>query len=443
MVETASIDRQDSPRQYRNGRRRPLIVFFDYPDVFEDFYPHYSVSQRDFATQWHNTANHAWLKIIQNDIGDVTWLVTAIAPELEEATHSFTKCRTRFLKSSWLHRQLWRLFYLPSFSWRWRRFYRHYAVVASYLAPLSWPLWRALKRLKPDILFVQDYCSGRFDILMLYAQLLGIPIVTFHSGSTPDKYLGKITKYFTIRRADLIFPSGMKEVGNLRDKYNVPTSKQIIIRPPVDVRIYRPMDKKDARAACGLNTEKKYLIFIGRLDDSVKRLSTIIDLFGDLAGEHELFDLLIVGSGNDETALRHQATHTIPGRIHFRGWIGSDSEKALILNASECLLLASWREASPAVIGEAFACGVPVISSAVGGIEDIVVPDETGWLFHAGDDMALKKRMARAMLEPEKIIEMGRNARLVAEEKLSIEAVTKAFQQGFQAVLNKTKSDAV
>ena len=42
-------------------RERPLIAFFDYHDVFEDFYPHYGVDQRSFATRWADTANHAWL----------------------------------------------------------------------------------------------------------------------------------------------------------------------------------------------------------------------------------------------------------------------------------------------------------------------------------------------------------------------------------------------
>ena len=38
-----------------NGRR-PHIAFFDYPDVFEDFYPHYGVTQEAFAKTWRNTA---------------------------------------------------------------------------------------------------------------------------------------------------------------------------------------------------------------------------------------------------------------------------------------------------------------------------------------------------------------------------------------------------
>src|SRR5687767_6316427 len=148
------------------GKERLSIAFFDYPDVFEDFYPHYGVSQKNFATHWHNTANHAWLKIIQKDIGDVSWYVTAVHPEVEETVHTFVECKIKFVPSSWLHRQLWKLFYLSSFSWRWRHFYRTYALLASYLAPFSWTLFKKLRKDQPDIIFIQDYCSGRFDILL-------------------------------------------------------------------------------------------------------------------------------------------------------------------------------------------------------------------------------------------------------------------------------------
>ncbi len=60
---------------------RKKIAFFDYPDVFEDFYPHYGVDQNIFATIWHNTGNHAWLKIIQEEIGNITWYVLTLNPE--------------------------------------------------------------------------------------------------------------------------------------------------------------------------------------------------------------------------------------------------------------------------------------------------------------------------------------------------------------------------
>ena len=48
--------------------------------------------------------------------------------------------------------------------------------------------------------------------------------------------------------------------------------------------------------------------------------------------------------------------------------------------------MASVSEGFPSVIGEAFACGIPVVSSDVGAISDLVIDGKTGYLFDAGDD---------------------------------------------------------
>ena len=72
---------------------RPLIAFFDYPDVFEDFYPHYGVDQRSFATRWAGTGNHAFLSLLQREVGDVVWYAFSLTPELDEARHEVVGCR--------------------------------------------------------------------------------------------------------------------------------------------------------------------------------------------------------------------------------------------------------------------------------------------------------------------------------------------------------------
>ena len=105
--------------------------------------------------------------------------------------------RIRF-RSSWVHRTLWRAFFMPKISWRWQRFYPAFAVAASYLAPLSMPLLRALLRDKPDFIVTQDYSSGKFDILVAIARVLGVPVVARHAGSSPDLYLARFIKRWTI-----------------------------------------------------------------------------------------------------------------------------------------------------------------------------------------------------------------------------------------------------
>src|SRR5262245_2263053 len=158
------------------GRRR--IAFFDYPDVFEDFYPHYAVDQTAFATRWAGTGNHAFLSLLQREVGDVVWYAFSIAPELQEARHEIVGCRVKMLPSSWLHRRLWRAFYLPRMSWRWRgTAYPLYAWAASYASLASSQFFRTLKRDRPQVLFLQDYASGRYDVLVMIARMLGVPLI--------------------------------------------------------------------------------------------------------------------------------------------------------------------------------------------------------------------------------------------------------------------------
>jgi len=425
---------QNSDNFNQQNGRRLRIAFFDYPDVFEDFYPHYGVTQEVFAKTWHNTGNHAWLKIVQEEIGDITWYVACLTPELKESRHEYIGCKMKFFSSSWLHRKLWKLFYQPSFAWRWKRFYRTYATLASYLSLLSFSFFRTLKNDRPDIVFVQEYCSGRFDVLLFFAWLLNIPVLTFHAGSTPDKYLGKFLRKYTIPRADWIFSSGQGELNMLLHRFKVAPHKLNIIRPPIDTSIYKPLSREQACISLGLDPGKRYWLFIGRLDDAVKRVSSILDKFKQIAKEFPEIDLLIVGTGKDEQKLKRMAHDLVEGRVHFLGWIADDASKARIYNTADCLFLASWREGFPTVIGEAFSCGIPVASSRVGAIDDLVVPDKSGWLFPKGDDEAMYRCFSDIADNPGTLVKMRPIVRSMAEEMVSFEAMTIALKKGFSAV---------
>ena len=96
------LQKNTDPTLNQTGRR-PRIAFFDYPDVFEDFYTHYGVSQEAFAKSWHNTANHARMKIVQEEIGDVTWYVLSLKPTFkEDVRHNYVACKVKIPKQSLL-----------------------------------------------------------------------------------------------------------------------------------------------------------------------------------------------------------------------------------------------------------------------------------------------------------------------------------------------------
>ena len=412
----------------RAARERPLIAFFEYADVFEDFYPHYGVNQLDFATRWADTGNHAWASLLQREIGDVLWYEFSLDPQVGEIRHQVTGCRVKFLLSSWLHRRLWKIFYGPRYSWSWRFAYPAYAAIASYAALFSLYFFRALRQDRPDYFFIQDYASGRFDILLMVARLLKIPMVAYHSGSRPEKYVGGFLKRWSIRRAHRLIASNRAEIEMLARRYQVPERNLSLILTPIDTDAFKPVDRTAACRAAGLDPARRYLIYVGRLDDRIKRVSALIRSFAKAVVDQPDYRLLIVGAGADRAKLEELAKEAAPDQTAFLGWIKGAAALAPLYNAADCLVLPSLSEGFPTVIGEAMACGTPVLASSVGGVSELVEEGRTGWLVAPGDEQELGAALHHVMTSPEVVSAMRPQARSMAEKRVSPVVVAAALK---------------
>lgn len=414
--------------------RRPHIAFLDFSDVFEDFYPHYGVSQKEFALQWADTGNHAWLELIEQEIGDVTWYVFSLQPELKEAQHGVVGCKVKFFRSSLLHRFLWRLFYNSRISWRWKdsyRAYRIFATMASYVAPISWNFLKSLKRDNVNVFFVQDYSSGRFDILFFIARFLKIPIIAYHAGGQNERYLGRFLRKYTLPHADALVASSKDEKNYLHDQWKVADDKAPVILTPIDTKNYAPMDRNKACHQLEIDPNRRYILFVGRLEDGVKRISVIINAFINLVFDYDDVDLLIVGTGPDENYLKKIAGEYLGTRVQFLGWISAVEKLRPLYNIAECLLLPSLREGFPTVIAEAMSCGTPVLATKVGGIQEMVIHEKTGWLIDPGDDTALSERLSFILSNPIITDSMRKQVRKMAEESVSFSAVANKLRKCF------------
>src|SRR5436189_425658 len=92
---------------------------------------------------------------------------------------------------------------------------------ASYLAPLSLALIQRVLSDKPDFVFVQDYSSGKFDVLSALAAWLRVPIIAYHSGSELHSYHGRLLRKWTLSRAHHVIASGWKEADLLTAEFRV------------------------------------------------------------------------------------------------------------------------------------------------------------------------------------------------------------------------------
>lgn len=99
--------------------------------------------------------------------------------------------------------------------------------------------------------------------------------------------------------------------------------------------------------------------------------------------------------------------------IVFHGWVSGD-QKAKLLSDCNAFILPSYYEGMPITILEAMSYGMPVISTCVGGIPEIVTEDVNGILVHPGDKDALRKAILK--LAEDKILQqqMGEEAKKAA-----------------------------
>ena len=147
---------------------------------------------------------------------------------------------------------------------------------------------------------------------------------------------------------------------------------------------------------------------LGALERS-KGQDTAIEAAKILASDKLAFLLLIAGSGPEEEALRKQvATNQLEPYVEF---LGHRADVGELLARSHALVHPARWEGFGRVITEAMSLARPVIATRTGGIPEVVVNGETGFLLEPEDPRALADRMKWVIEHPEESRELGRRAR--------------------------------
>lgn len=172
--------------------------------------------------------------------------------------------------------------------------------------------------------------------------------------------------------------------------------KTFTVSNAVDSEKFQPVDRIEARTRLGLAEDAQVLVSVGWLVEG-KGFHRVIDCLPDLRGRHPHLQYLIVGGGSAagsmEQELRSQVRHlALDDIVHFLG-TQPHEELKWILSAADVFVLATRREGWANVLLEAMACGLPVISTDVGGNPEVVCKPELGQLVPFGDRQALLSAM--------------------------------------------------
>jgi glycosyltransferase involved in cell wall biosynthesis len=181
----------------------------------------------------------------------------------------------------------------------------------------------------------------------------------------------------------------------------------------VDVDRFRP-DGPDLRTRRGL--AGRIVMTVARLVP-LKNLTLLLDAFALVRARVTDARLIIVGDGPEAGALmRHAATLGIAADVTFAGEV-PHAETPSWLRSADVFALSSEFDNSPNAALEAMACGLPIVTTDVGGMREFVTEQVNGAVVPPGDAGSLARAIERYLTAPDEAAACGaRNrARVLAE----------------------------
>ena len=161
----------------------------------------------------------------------------------------------------------------------------------------------------------------------------------------------------------------------------------------------------------------KYAVFAGRLAPE-RRVNTLLNAWGHLSSR---IPLVIIGGGEQLSQLRMKARGNNLEMVEFTGLMEHSRTITAIKGARFLIFTSEWYETFGLTLVEAFACGVPVICSRMGAMKEIVDDGRTGLHFNPGDSEDLAEKVEWAWNHPERMQQMGEEARREYENKYTAE----------------------
>lgn len=237
-------------------------------------------------------------------------------------------------------------------------------------------------------------------------------------GDTPEPPARLIGEEQVVRAADLLVANTDIEAKQLMNLYDADPSRVEVIHPGVDLDVFRPMDRAEARRGLGLPVDAAVLMFAGRIqplkapDVLLRAVSVLIDQDPSLRSR---LVVPVVG-GPSGSGLEHPESLAqlsdelgLDGVVRFVPPVGQD-ELARWCAASTAVAVPSYNESFGLVAAEAQATGTPVVAAAVGGLTTVVADGHSGLLVDGHDPRDWAAALRRLIDDPDLTARLGRGA---------------------------------
>lgn len=262
-------------------------------------------------------------------------------------------------------------------------------------------VWKVRKRFRFDIIDSHFVYPDGFGAVLL-GKLFKKPVIITVRESTISRILNnpllKSQVKYAFKKAIKLF-TVCSELKKAVKRIGIPEEKIVVISNGVDIKKFSPMQKERARRELGLPMEEKIIISVGWLIER-KGFHRVISILPKIKKVIPDIMYVIVGGasveGNFEQVLRRMVKELgLDKNVIFAGPQPHDKLYKW-LSASDVFCLATSNEGWANVFLEAMACGLPVVTTKVGGNGEVVSSEDYGMLFNLEDKEELLDAIIRA-----------------------------------------------
>lgn len=268
-------------------------------------------------------------------------------------------------------------------------------------------LWRLMRRLRPDVVHTHTAKAGFVGRWAAWLARVPVRVHTFH-GHILHGYFGpRKTAFFrwlewlTACLSNCLIAISPAQRDELAGTYRIaPAEKFVVVPYGLDLEPYNsaPRHAGAFRAEWGIPPGAPLVGIVGRLvpiKNHALFLAAARRVREQMPGAH----FAIIGDGELRAALEAQASAPgLAGAVTFTGFL---RDLLPVYSDLDLLVISSDNEGTPVSIIEALAAGVPVVSTAVGGVSDLLEGGRYGALVAPGDANALAEAMVAALRAPQ------------------------------------------
>ncbi len=297
---------------------------------------------------------------------------------------------------------------------------------------------RVLETFRPQVVHTHQYVLRYTLLPTLYHK---VPVLLHTVHNSVDKEVsrtGRLVHHAAFKLGVTPVAIADKVAQELTSIYGAREFPSIPNGIPVEMVSNPKVDRETWREQEGFRREDVLFVCVARFNLQ-KNHSLLLEAFHQgPASTDPRARLLLVGSGNLRDQLEKRAwTLGLGEKVRFTG-LRTDIPE--VLNSADVFVLSSEWEGNPLSVMEAMAAGRPVISTAVGGVPELVEEGKTGLLVPRGNVSAFAQAMSLLLKNQELRRTMGRAASKRAIERFELRAMTEAYSSLYKTTLAKKLS---